>query len=87
MRTQWAIRRLRPDPVDDDVLLRCVELAVRAPTGGNRQGVEFVLVRDRARKRALQRQLRMAWTIHGGPGRLAAGRDGNRPFARREQGR
>jgi nitroreductase len=87
MRTQRAIRRLRPDPVDDEVLLWCAELATLATTGGNRQGVEFVFVRDRARKRALQRQYRMARTIHGGPGRLVAGRDGNRPFARREQGR
>jgi nitroreductase len=45
MRTQRAIRRLRPDPVDDEVLLRCADLAVLAPTGGNRQGVEFVFVR------------------------------------------
>jgi hypothetical protein len=28
-----------------------------------------------------------AWTIYGDLGRLVAGRDGNRPFARREQGR
>jgi nitroreductase len=46
MRTQRAIRRVRPDPVDDDVLLRCAELATRAPTGGNRQAVEFIFVRD-----------------------------------------
>lgn len=75
MRTQRAIRRLRPDPVDNDVLLRCAELAVRAPTGGNRQGVEFVFVRERARKVALGRQYRMAWTLYGGLGRLLAGRD------------
>lgn len=70
MRTQRAIRRLRPDPVDDGVLLRCAELATRAPTGGNRQGVEFIFVRDPARKEALRRQYRVAWRVYGGLGRL-----------------
>jgi nitroreductase len=74
METQRAIRRLRPDPVDDEVLLRCLRAAARAPTGGNRQGVEFILVRDRAVKGALGRQYRMAWSIYGGAGRLLYGR-------------
>ena len=37
MRTQRAIRRLKPDPVDDDLILRCIDLATKAPTGGNSQ--------------------------------------------------
>lgn len=57
MLTQRAIRRLRSDPVDDEVLLRCAELATRAPTGANRQGVEFIFVRDPRRKAALQRHV------------------------------
>jgi nitroreductase len=73
MRTQRAIRRLRPDPVDDEVLLRCAELATRAPTGANRQGVELVFVRDRQLKRALGAQYRMAWFVYGGLGRLLYG--------------
>lgn len=74
METQRAIRRLRPDPVDDEVLLRCLALATRAPTGANRQGVEFVLVRDRGRKAALGRQYRRAWAVYGGLGKLLYGR-------------
>jgi nitroreductase len=70
MRTQRAIRRLRPEPVDDEILLRCAELATRAPTAANRQGVEFVFVRDRGTKAALQRQYRMSWAVYGGVGRL-----------------
>ncbi|MGZ4205651.1 MAG: nitroreductase family protein, partial [Actinomycetota bacterium] len=35
MTTQRAIRRLRPDPVDDEVILRILRLAVKAPTGSN----------------------------------------------------
>jgi nitroreductase len=75
MRTQRAIRRLRSDPVDDEILLRCAELATRAPTGANRQGVEFVFVRDRGRKAALQRQYRRSWAVYGGLGRLVTAND------------
>jgi len=64
MRTQRAIRRLRSDPVDDDVVLRCLELATRAPTGGNRQGWEFVVVRDPAVKHQLARLNRQAWSVY-----------------------
>ncbi|MGH2685463.1 MAG: nitroreductase family protein, partial [Actinomycetota bacterium] len=75
METQRAIRRLKPDPVDDEVLLRCLRLASKAPTGGNRQGVEWILVRDRERKAALGRQYRAAWSVYGGAGRLLYGND------------
>ena len=33
METQRAIRRLKPDPVDDALLRRLLELALKAPTG------------------------------------------------------
>jgi nitroreductase len=75
METQRAIRRLLPDPVDDGVLLRCLRLAAKAPTGGNSQGFEFILVRDRAVKAALGRQYRISWAVYGGLGRLLRGRD------------
>jgi nitroreductase len=75
MRTQRAIRRLKSEPVDDEVLLRCAELAGRAPTGANTQGVEYVFVRDRTVKRALAGQYRSAWAVYGGLGKLLRGRD------------
>jgi len=53
MRTQRSIRRLKPDPVDDALILHLLELATKAPTGGNRQNAEFLVVRDRATKRKL----------------------------------
>lgn len=64
MSTQRAIRRLRSDPVDDDVVLRCIELATRAPTGSNRQGWEFVVVRDPEVKHQLARLNRQAWSVY-----------------------
>lgn len=41
MLTQRAIRRLKPDPVDDALVLKLIELALKAPTGGNQQNWEF----------------------------------------------
>ncbi|MFN8052295.1 MAG: nitroreductase family protein [Acidimicrobiales bacterium] len=40
-------------PVPDDVLLECLQLAVQAPTGSNRQGWRWLVVRDQSRKDAL----------------------------------
>jgi nitroreductase len=74
MRTQRAIRRLKPDPVDDEVLLRCIDLALRAPTGGNMQTWEWIVVRDREVKSKLARFYRQSWSIYGGLARrLRAG--------------
>ena len=72
--TQRAVRRLLPDPVDDDVVLRCIELALKAPTGSNGQNWEFVVVKDPAVKERLAARYRQAWTLYGGAGqRRAAG--------------
>ena len=74
MESQRAIRRLLPDPVDDAIVLRCIELATRAPTGGNAQSWEFLVVKDRDRMRALGREYARAWRIYGRGARLVAGR-------------
>ena len=37
MTTQRAVRRLKPDPVDDALVLRLIELALKAPSGSNAQ--------------------------------------------------
>lgn len=63
METQRAIRRLRPDPVDDEIVKACLELAVRAPSGGNLQNWEFVVVRDPDVKHQLARLNRQAWSV------------------------
>ena len=69
MTTQRAIRRLLPDPVDDAIVLRCIELALKAPTGSNGQNWEFVVVKDRERKEQIGRRNRQAWSIYGGLGK------------------
>jgi nitroreductase len=70
MTTQRAIRRLKPDPVDDAVIERCIELALKAPTGSNAQNWEWIVVRDRAVKRKLARFYRQSWSLYGGLGRI-----------------
>src|SRR2546429_5625759 len=66
MTTQRAIRRLKPDPVEDDVLLRCIEMALKAPTGSNAQNWEWIVVRDPEVKAKLARFNRQAWRLYGG---------------------
>jgi nitroreductase len=66
MLTQRAIRRLLPDPVDDAIVLRCIELALHAPTGSNGQNWDYVIVKDRATKARIARMNRQAWTLYGG---------------------
>jgi len=52
--TRAVRKRLDLDrPVPDDVLLDCLRLAVQAPTGSNRQGWRWMVVRDAAKKQAL----------------------------------
>ncbi|MCC6763644.1 MAG: nitroreductase family protein [Deltaproteobacteria bacterium] len=77
MRTQRAIRRLKPDPVDDALILKCIELALKAPTGSNAQNWEFVVVKDRQVKAKLARLNRTAWAAYGGIGRFLARRQGD----------
>ncbi len=69
MRTQRAIRRLKPDPVDDALVLRLIELAEKAPTGSNAQNWEFIMVKDRAVKERLGALNRGAFAIYGAIGR------------------
>lgn len=52
--TTGTCRFYRSDPVADDVLRRVLDAARFAPTGGNRQGVRFLVVRDPATRQALR---------------------------------
>ena len=71
MRTTRAVRRLRPDPIPDDVLRRVLEAASWAPSGGNRQPFRVIVVREAARKRELQALYQARWTPYVAAGRAA----------------
>lgn len=53
MRTTGSVRRFTDDPLPDDVLERILDNARFAPSGGNRQGVRVIVVRDDATRAAL----------------------------------
>lgn len=61
MSTLRAVRRLRPDPIPDDVLERVLQAACWAPTGGNQQPWRVIVVRDPERKQALQAVYAPEW--------------------------
>jgi nitroreductase len=69
MLTQRAVRRLRDEPVADELILHLIELALKAPTGSNAQNWEFIVVRDPAVKAKLGGLNRGALRLYGGIGR------------------
>ena len=60
MYTARALRRLKPDPVPDEVMTQVLDAAIRAPSGGNAQNWIFIVVRDAARRRRLGEVYRKA---------------------------
>ncbi len=56
-----SMRRLKPDPVPDELIYRVLDAAIRAPSGGNTQHWRFVVVKDRAVKTAVQRIYQKGW--------------------------
>src|ERR1700722_5653754 len=55
-----ALRRLRPDPVPEDVITKVLDAAIRAPSGGNAQNWIFIVVREEAQRRRLAAVYRKA---------------------------
>ncbi|MBW4089701.1 MAG: nitroreductase family protein [Proteobacteria bacterium] len=67
MRTTRAMRRLRPDPVPDDLIRRILEAGSAAANGGNTQRWRFLVVKDPAIKRAVQQLYQRAFDEVIGP--------------------
>jgi nitroreductase len=53
MYTARALRRLKPDPVPEDLITKVLDAAIRAPSGGNAQNWAFIVVRDEAQRHRL----------------------------------
>ena len=51
MYTMRAMRRLRPDPVPDEVVRELLDAAIRAPSGQNTQRWAFVVLREDGSRR------------------------------------
>src|SRR4029077_13798873 len=48
-----ALRRLKPDPVPQEIITRILDAAIRAPSAGNAQNWAFIVVRDAEQRRRL----------------------------------
>ena len=70
--TQRAMRRLKPDPVPEELIKKVLWAATRAPSGGNRQGWRFIVVTDVEKKKGLQEVYGPAWHsfVAAGYGRM-----------------
>ena len=70
--TRAVRKRLDFDrPVEHDVLMECMELALQAPSGSNAQGWHFLFVTDEAKRQACPRILGVQ--RDGAPGQLGGG--------------
>ena len=59
--TQRAIRRLHPDPVPEEVILKLLEAACKAPNASNLQKWHFVVIRQPEIKAQIGPLYRAAW--------------------------
>jgi nitroreductase len=48
-----SLRRLKPDPVPEELITKILDAAIRAPSGGDAQNWAFIVVRDPDRRRRL----------------------------------
>ncbi len=75
--TTRAMRRLKPDPVKDELIWKVLEAAIRAPSGGNRQPWNFIVVRDSEKKKKIAAWYLEAWNATYGAAREAMAADPN----------
>src|SRR5688572_26799846 len=62
-----AMRRLKPDPVPEELLLRLIEAAHQAPSGSNTQNGRWLVVRDPAQKAKIAALNKEAVLAYAGP--------------------
>jgi nitroreductase len=62
-----AMRRLKPDPVPDDLIARILQAGVSAANGGNTQKWRFLIVKDPKVKKAVQVLYKRAFDEVVGP--------------------
>ena len=59
--TTRAMRRLKPDPVPPEIVMRVIEAATMGPSGGNRQPWRFLVVTDPATRHFVGERYKRAW--------------------------
>jgi nitroreductase len=84
--TTRSMRRVKPDPIPDDVLKSMLDAAIRSPSGSNSQNWRWLTVTDRSTMQKLGRLYAEAWielneTIYKGK-RAEAEASGNESIKR-----
>ena len=59
--SQRAMRRLKSDPVPDELIWKVLDAAIRAPSGGNRQPWNFIGIKDEATKKQIAEWYLDSW--------------------------
>ena len=67
MTTTRSMRRLKPDPVPDELIARILHAGAGAANGGNTQKWRFLVIKDRAIKQAVQVLYKRAFDKVVGP--------------------
>ena len=65
--TTRSMRRLKPDPVPDELIRKILEAGTAAPSGGNSQRWAFLVVTDAGVKQAVAAYYKRAWDEQVGP--------------------
>src|ERR1700675_702700 len=82
IRTTRSMRRLKTDPVPNELVRKILEAGVCAPSGGNMQRWRFLVIRDASIKQTVGAYYKRAWDEQVGPryraGEPAPGMDRDR---------
>jgi nitroreductase len=57
-----SMRRLKSDPVPDEIIYKILDAGIRAPSGGNTQHWRFVVVKDPQVKQQVQQIYQKGWS-------------------------
>jgi nitroreductase len=77
-----AMRKLKPDPVPEELLVKLIDAANQAPSGSNLQRARWIIVRDPEQKRRLAELNKTAVEAYIGP---QSGRAGSLPHQSAEK--
>jgi nitroreductase len=61
IKTTRSMRRLKPDPVSNELIRKNLETGVCAPSGGNMQRWRFLVIRDPKVKETVGAYYKRAW--------------------------
>ena len=62
--TTRAMRRVKEDPIPEDVIKSIIDSAIRAPSGSNRQDWKFVVVTDKDVRKKLSDIYKETWDYY-----------------------